>query len=47
MHFPQGSIPESLVEKNIRIDKLIQPFPLLKVATQIEYKNEMLSRNVE
>ena len=42
MHFSQGSIPESLVKKN-RIDKIIQL--LLKVATQIEYKKDMVSTN--
>ena len=41
MHFLQGSIPESLVKKNIRIDKGIQL--LLKVATQIEYRKDIVS----
>ena len=46
MCFSQGSIPESWVwEKKIKIDKVIQL--LLKVATQIDYKKEMVSTNIE
>ena len=46
MHFSQGSIPESLVnKKKIKIDKVIQH--LLKVTTPKEYKKYMVSRNVE
>jgi hypothetical protein len=45
MHFSQGSIPESLVEKKIKIDKVIQP--LLKVTTPKEYKKYMVSTTVQ
>jgi hypothetical protein len=44
MCFSQGSIPESLVNKKIIIDKVIQH--LLKVATPTEYKKYMVSTNV-
>ena len=36
IRFPQGSIPESFVKKNITMDKVFQR--LLKVTTPIEYK---------
>ena len=44
MCFSQGSILESLVKK-IWIDKVIQL--LLKVATQIKYKKDRVSINIE
>ena len=44
MRFLQGSIPESLVKKKIKIDKVIQL--LLKVTTPKEYKKYMISTNV-
>ena len=44
MRFSQGSIPESLVGKKIKIDKVIQH--LLKVTPPKEYKKNMFSTNL-
>ena len=44
MHFSQESIPESLVNKKIKIGKVIQH--LLKVTPPKEYKKYMVSTNL-